>query len=165
MAKFHIYWGIKKTPAMPQAAWQKFIDILEGIQPTFDANGNQLTDGTSPYLIGTNDYRENTFQVRHNLNVPFDASIYEANFDDTNLTLEIIRQKLVNAANVADNRITFTTTNQTFVNIPSPIVAYKLDGTVMFRASVFGGLGATWRQSQIECIGFLILNRVEWDGV
>lgn len=164
MAKFHIYLGIKKTATMPQGAWNTLINILEGIPPTYDVDGNILTQGTSPYLIGTNDRRENTFQVRYNQNIPSDASIYESNFDSTNLSLEIIRQKLVTASGVADNRITFTQSTITFSTIPSPVVAYKLDGTIYFRATIFGGLGASWLQSEIECQSYLKINSLEWDG-
>ncbi len=68
------------------------------------------------------------------------------------------------AFNLADNRVTVTTTSQTFQNIPSPIAAFRLDGTIMFRATIFGGLNATWQQSLIECDTYIRLNNIEWNG-
>lgn len=147
MARTRLYFGVKKVPAMPANAWDSLINKIENNMP------------------GTNDLRENTFQIRYNLNTPFDAAIYEANFLDTDITAEKIRQLLVQAFNLADNRVTFALSSQTFLILPSPVATYKLDGTNMFRATIFGGYSATPTQSNLECQAYIHLNDLEWNGV
>lgn len=150
MARNHFYFGVKRTASMPQGAWDTLIAKIEST------------------CSGTNDLVENRLQIRYNQNTPFDAAIYEANFDDLDISQAAIKQYLVTASGVAANRITIVTTTSQFAFRVNNIYAFRLDATVMFRMTVFGRNSDTqvlaWDDSRLECLAFLATNSLEWDG-
>lgn len=145
----HIYFGVKRTAAMTAPQWQTLLNLIETGSPSQDTVNS-----------------ENRFQTRYNL--LGDAAIYEALFDDADITLERIRQRLVSAFGVADARVTVTTSLVRLTTRNSLVGAFRLDGTIYFRATIFGrnadGQGVTWEESRLECVAYLAANAAEWDG-
>lgn len=145
----HIYFGVKATAACPPNAWLALLSLIENNTP------------------GTNDLSQNTFQKRYN--IAGDAAIYEGNFNNDTVSLVRFRQHLVTASGIANNRLSVVTTTTQFAERPSLIASFRVDGTVMFRATIFGrnadNQDVTPEQSAIECRAYLAINTLEWDGV
>ncbi len=94
-----------------------------------------------------------------------DAVIFEALFQDSDLTTLALRQYLANVFGVALANVTAATTSQTFLTLPSPIITLTYQATARLRFVLFGGVGATWQQSRAETAAYLAANAVAWGDV
>jgi len=89
------------------------------------------------------------------------AVIFEAVFDDTLLTAESIKTRLVNIFNVPSNQVTFTTTQTAY----GPVVTYTYSNVQRLRLGIFGGLSATLQQSRDAVLAFLAANGAAWTEI
>ena len=91
-----------------------------------------------------------------------DAVIFEAAFDEADLTVAKLRGYLANVFDVPVAQISANTTQQTFSNLQSPIVTLSYQGTQRLRVALFGGTAATWAQSRAEALAYLVANAAAW---
>lgn len=94
-----------------------------------------------------------------------DAAIFEALFDEDNLTVNWFKQRLGAIFGVSWVTIGHSVQNVTFVSQNTPIVTFSRTGTDYLRMALFGGTGATWEQSRVEVLGYLAANQAEWEPV
>jgi hypothetical protein len=87
-----------------------------------------------------------------------DAVIFEGVFDDTNLTAVNVRNRLAAIFGVAQATITYAT-NQTAYG---PVVTFTYSGTARLRLGVFGGIAATYKESQTQALRFLANYSEQW---
>ena len=92
-----------------------------------------------------------------------EAAIFEALFNEDNLTIPKFKQRLANIFSVDENTIDHSSQQQTFDTLPTPIVTFSRAGTNYIRFAAFGGVGATWEQSRQETLAYLAANMVEWE--
>jgi hypothetical protein len=93
------------------------------------------------------------------------AAIFEAAFDEDNLTVIKFKQRLGNIFSVDPATINHTTQQIQFVNLDTPVVVFMHSGTDYLRLALFGGVGATREESRIEVLGYLAANRLEWEDL
>lgn len=89
--------------------------------------------------------------------------IFEAAFNDEDLTVNSFKQKLANIFSVAVGAINNSNSNQTFRTLPTPVVTFSHNSTNYLRMALFGGLTATWEQSRQEALAYLATNKAEWE--
>lgn len=90
------------------------------------------------------------------------AVIFEAVFDDDDLTIAAFTARLASIFGVGASTITHNATTQTFLTLPSPVVTFIHSGQNRLRAVLFGGLSATWAQSRAEAAAYLAANAAAW---
>lgn len=92
-----------------------------------------------------------------------EAVIFEALFNEDDLTVAWFKQRLGAIFDVDPETIDHDLSNVTFVARQTPVVVFSRSGTDYLRMALFGGPGTTWEQSRIEAIGYLAANRAEWE--
>jgi len=92
-----------------------------------------------------------------------EAAIFEALFNEDNLTVDAFKQRLGAIFGVSPVTIGHTTVGQSFAGGTTPVVTFHRTGTDYIRFALFGGVGATWMQSGDECRGYLAANSAEWE--
>ena len=93
-----------------------------------------------------------------------DAAIFEALFDEDDLTVTKFKERLGNIFGVDPDTIGHSIQNPTFANRPTPVVTFSRSGTDYLQMALFGGTSATWMQSGDECRAYLAANRDEWEA-
>ena len=91
-----------------------------------------------------------------------EAAIFEALFNEDNLTIEKFKQRLGTIFSVSWVTIGSAIQNHSFAGGTTPIVTFSRTGTDYLRFALFGGTGATWQQSRLECLGYLAANAAQW---
>ena len=94
-----------------------------------------------------------------------EAAIFEALFNDDNLTVAKFKQRLGTIFDVDSETIDHTITTYHFAGGDTPAVVFSRSGTDYLRFALFGGAGAEWMESGDECRGYLKLNQTEWEPV
>jgi hypothetical protein len=92
-----------------------------------------------------------------------EAAIFEANFNEDNLTVAVFKDRLGAILGVDPAAVDHSTGSQTFDTLPTPIVVFSRTGTDYVRFALFGGQSAEWMQSGDECRAYLKLNQAEWE--
>ena len=92
-----------------------------------------------------------------------EAVIFEALFNENNLTAAKFKERLADIFGVAPGTIDTSTQQVTFVTRPSPVVTFSRNATDYLRMVLFGGTGATWEESGVEARGYLIANQENWE--
>jgi hypothetical protein len=92
-----------------------------------------------------------------------EAAIFEALFNEDNLTVAKFKDRLGTIFSVDPVTIDHSTTIFHFADGDTPIVVFSRSGTDYLRFALFGGSGATWMESGHECRGYLATNRNEWE--
>ena len=92
-----------------------------------------------------------------------EAAIFEALFNEGNLTINRFKQRLGSIFGIAWNTIDHSVQNITFDTRTTPIVTFSRGGTNYLRVAAFAGTGATWAQSLLECAAYLAANAAEWE--
>jgi hypothetical protein len=87
------------------------------------------------------------------------AAIFEAVFQDNQLTAEHFQQILAGIFGVPAANITFTIT----VPVYGTLVTYSYNTTPRLRFGVFGGINATWEQSRATAHTYLLANQAAWE--
>jgi hypothetical protein len=93
------------------------------------------------------------------------AMIFEAVFPDAGLpgsplSAAHFQQVLATIYNVPAASITFAVTSPSF----GQLVTYTYNSTARLRFGVFGGVIATWQQSRLQAIAYLIANLAAWEA-
>jgi len=86
-------------------------------------------------------------------------AIFEAAFNDANLTAAKVKNFLADAAGVSPDVID-TALTQT---ARGPLLTFSVGGTDRMRMLAFGGIGATWEESRQQAIAYLAANIAEWE--
>jgi hypothetical protein len=88
------------------------------------------------------------------------AMIFEAVFPDAQLTPVHFQTVLANIFNVTPASITYAVTSPSY----GQMVTYSYSSTTRLRFGVFGGVKATWQQSRLQAIAYLIANLAAWEA-
>jgi hypothetical protein len=86
------------------------------------------------------------------------AAIFEAQFDQADLTVARVTQFLANAVGVSPGIISADTTQ----TARGPLVTFSAGGTDRLQMIVFGGVGATRDESHTQTLIYLDANRPDW---
>jgi hypothetical protein len=129
------------------------------------SNGNwaSLRAAYESYGPGTDPQPANICHWRTSLDG--DTVIYEAAFNDVNLSVAKFKQILGNEFSIDPADIGDVRNDVTFVTRNTPFWAFSYpDGvTNRFRAGIFGGLGSTWEESRVEVLGYIAANYGNWE--
>lgn len=88
------------------------------------------------------------------------AAIYEANFQDSALTVQSFKDRLAAIFSVDPATVNHTTQQVSY----GPVVTFERGGTDYIRFAAFGGVGATWEQSRQATLSYLAANSAEWEA-
>lgn len=94
-----------------------------------------------------------------------EAAIFEALFNENNLTVARWKQRLGAIFGVDPDTISHSAVNRSFGGGTTPVVTFSRGGIDYLRVALFGGVGAEWNESGDECRGYLFLYRNEWETV
>lgn len=142
MARRHFYLGIENIN-LNATQRQTLIAELRALGPASDSQPARL----------------NHWRTR----LDNEAVIFEALFNETNLTVARFKQRLGAIFSVDPATIDHTTQNASFAGGTTPIVTFSRGGTDYLQFALFGGMGAAWMDSGDECRGYLAANREEWE--
>jgi len=138
MAKRHFYLGIENLN-LNAAQRQTLVDALKALGPTSDPQPARLCHWRTR-LDG-------------------DAAIFEALFNENNLTVTKFKQRLGAIFSVDPGTIDHATQGTQF----GPVVIFSRNGTDYLRFLMFGGVGASWMESGDACRAYLAANQAEWE--
>lgn len=96
----------------------------------------------------------NHWRVRSDNN----AVIFEGVFDDANLTAVNVRARLATILGVSNASITYATTQTAY----GPVVTFTYSSTARLRVGVFGGVSASYKESQDAVRQFIADNAAAW---
>lgn len=142
MAYIHLYFGIENIN-LNAAQRSTLVGVLRGLGP-----------GSHPQPCMLCHWRTR---------LDNDAVIFEALFDEDNLTVDWFKDRLAAIFNVNPATIDHTLNNVTFVTRQTLMAVFARNGTDYLRMALFGGTGATWGQSRIEVLGYLAANIDDWE--
>lgn len=91
-----------------------------------------------------------------------DALIFEAVWDDANLTALQMRTWLAGIFGVALAQVTSNLTTPTFSVRQSQVLTFTYQSVARLRSVAFGGVSATREQSRIEALAYLTANAGAW---
>lgn len=94
------------------------------------------------------------------------AAIFEAVFDEADLTATAIRNRLATIFGVAANTITFSTTTVQLAGRATTLLTFTRGGTDYLRMVAFGYNGGgwpSWELSRQAAEAYLIANAAEWE--
>jgi len=92
-----------------------------------------------------------------------EAAIFEALFDENNLTVEWFKERLVALFGVDPATIDHSLTTAHFAGGDTPVATFSRGGTDYLRMALFGGVGASWEESGDEARGYLAAHRDLWE--
>ena len=142
MAKRHFYLGIENIN-LNASQKQTLITELKALGPASDPQPARLCHWRTS-LDG-------------------DAVIFEALFNENNLTVARFKQRLGAIFGVDPETINHSTNQLDFAGFGTPVVTFSRGGTDYLRFALFGGVGATWMESGDECRGYLKANQEDWE--
>jgi hypothetical protein len=142
MAKRHFYLGIENLN-LDTSQRQTLVDELKALGPGSDPQPARLCHWRTR-LDG-------------------EAAIFEALFDEDNLTVAKFKDRLGTIFGVDPATIDHDTTIYHFADGDTPIVVFSRNGTDYLRFALYGGNGISWMESGDECRGYLKLNQTEWE--
>lgn len=91
------------------------------------------------------------------------AVIFEALFNEDNLTVERFKQRLGTIFGISWVTIGSDIQVYSFADGNTPVVTFSRNGTDYIRVGLFGGVAADWQQSRREVLGYLAANREDWE--
>ena len=94
-----------------------------------------------------------------------EAAIFEALFDEDNLTIAKFKQRLGAIFSVDPSTISHSTIQKDYAGFGTPVVTFAYGGTDYLRFALFGNSDASWMQSGDECRGYLKFNQDEWNEI
>ena len=144
MANWHGYMGIEN------------LNLSAGQRGTLVTALRALGPGSDPQPARLNHWRTR---------LDNDAAIFEALFDEDNLTVTKFKQRLGTIFGVSWVTIGSAVQNVTYVARQTQVVTFSRTGTDYLRVALFGGIGATWAESGIEVRGYLLANIAEWESL
>lgn len=101
--------------------------------------------------------------VHWRTNLDNTAAIFEAAFNEDNLTIAKFKQRLATIFGVDVADIDHTVTNQSFSpGLTTPIVTISYQAENKIRVALFAGVGANWEESRTETQAFILANAADW---
>jgi hypothetical protein len=91
------------------------------------------------------------------------AAIFEAKFNDAQLTPAAIKQFLASIFGVSVASISHAVGTAGFGSGTTQYVTFTRTGIDYLRVAAFGGTSASWEQSKTEAQAYLALNSAEWN--
>ena len=91
-----------------------------------------------------------------------DAVIFEALFNEDNLTVNKFKQRLGTIFGVSWVTIGAATQILHYADGDTRVVTFSRTGTDYLRVALFGDVAASWQQSRRECLGYLAANMADW---
>lgn len=92
-----------------------------------------------------------------------DAMIFQAVWDDSNLTALQMRTWLASIFGVALNQVTSNLTTPNFSGQrQSQLLTFTYQSVARLRSVAFGGVSATREQSRLEALAYLAANAEDW---
>lgn len=88
------------------------------------------------------------------------AVIYEAWWNAEHLTAVAMRNRLAAIFGVSNTSITYASASSTY----GTYVDYSYSSTKRLRVGIFGGISATYAESQAAARAYLASNRATWEG-
>lgn len=143
MALWHGYMAAENL-AMNGAQKDAFIDRLRGL--------GQDNGGEAQYRMQLKPRNDGQ------------AAIFEARFNDAQLTPAAIKQFLASIFGVSAASISHTVGVAGFGSGSTQYVTFTRTGIDYLRIAAFGGVGSTWEQSRPEARAYLSLHNNEWNG-
>lgn len=110
----------------------------------------QLGDNQNP-----NSCKRNHWRVR----LDGDAVIFEAQYDDSDWTLDSMKQKLADIFGVSVSNIDASSQSTSY----GPLVTFAYNSSDKIRMIAFAGLLATYEDSHNAVLAYLIANKVDWE--
>jgi hypothetical protein len=92
-----------------------------------------------------------------------EAAIFEALFDEDDLTVQVFKQRLAAIFGVDPATIDHDTVVRHFAGGDTPVVTFSRGGTDYLRFALFGGPDAEWMESGGECRGYLKTYQEDWE--
>ena len=141
----HTYFGIENI-ALNDAQRAELIDALRKLGPDQDPQPARLCHWRTR-LDGQ-------------------AAIFEALFNEDNITIAAFKNRLGNIFDVDPDSITHAVVFPTFDHLSTAVVTFGRNGTDYLRVAFFGYNGTdwpTWEQSGDECRAYLALYADEWE--
>jgi hypothetical protein len=142
MANWHGYLGIENLN-LNASQRQTLVEELKALGPSSDPQPERLCH----------------WRIR----LDGEAAIFEALFNEDNLTVARFKQRLGAIFGVDPAAINHTTITSHFAGGNTPVVTFSRAGTDYLRFALFGGAGVSWQQSGDECRGYLAAYLAEWD--
>lgn len=90
------------------------------------------------------------------------AMIAAGTFEDDQLTVAALKQRMATLFGVNVSTITSTTSTQSYAGGTTTVVTLKYNTVNKLRVALFGGVGADWEQSRAETCGYLAANAADW---
>jgi len=172
----HVYLAIENV-GLTNAQRDTLIDALKALGPPWQS---ELYDFTTPivyeydqdgeivsqtggdtiqltrYFHGNQPAIMNHWRVRPDKQ----AAIFEALFNENNLTVDVFRNRLANIFDIDPSTITDKVQQTRY----GPLVTFARGGDRL-RFLLFGGLGASWMESGDACRAYLKAHQDEWEIV
>lgn len=142
MALWHGYLAVENL-AMNDAQKDAFVDRLRG--------------------LGQDNAGEAQFRMQLRPRNDNQAAIFEAKFDDNQLTPAAIKQFLASIFGVSAASISHTLGVADFGSGTTQYVKFTRTSIDYLRVAAFGGVGSTWQQSNSEARAYLALHTNEWN--
>jgi hypothetical protein len=124
------------------------LGLTAGQQQTLVDALKQLGDNQSVYPNFRNHWR---------VRLDGEAVIFEGRFDDSDWTVDSLKNKLANVLGIAPALISDSNQATQY----GPVVTFSWSGDKL-RLIAFGGLLATWEESHDAVLAYLAANSVEW---
>jgi len=141
----HVYLGIENL-AMSTAQKAQLVDALKKLGPSQNSQPANL--------------------CHWRVSLDNEAAIFEALFQDANISINAIKARLASIFNVPVESITHAINIVTFADMETAIVTYSYNSTDYLRVAIFGYAGTdwpTWIQSGIECRAYIKANIENWE--
>jgi hypothetical protein len=94
------------------------------------------------------------------------AVIFEALFDENDLTVDAFKVRLGSIFGVAPATIDHAVTRVTWHHLESAVVTFSRSGASYLRVVFFGYNGArwpSWKESRLEALAYLAANAAAWE--
>ena len=114
--------------------------------------------------LGPKTARQPAYLCHWRVRLDGQAAIFEAAFDEDNLTVETFKARLGAIFGVDWETIGHEVQSITLAERPTPVITFSRNGTDYLRMALFGGPGATWAESGDECRAYLAAHRDEWES-
>lgn len=137
------------------AIWHGYIAI-ENLALTANQRGKLIT--ALRKLGPASDRQPERFNHRRT-RLDGQAVIFEAAFNDNNISVAGIKGYLANVFGVAASTINHSV-NQTQYG---PVATYERGGTNYLRLVQFGGVGSSWETSRLAAVAYLRANSAAWE--
>lgn len=128
------------------------LSLTNAQKNTLVAGIQALGSNSNPNPCNRNHWR---FRLDNN------AAIFEAEFDDTQLTVAAFTTRLAAIFNVDPALITVVVTN----NGVGTLGVFSYQAVQKLRIVLFGGVSATYQQSQQAALDYLTSNAASWEPV